>query len=135
MICESWLKPHHSAVLHELSLPGYKTLVNCPRVGREGGGTALFYREELDVRKVMSDEKTSFEVSEWLIGVGSTQLRAVIVYRPPYSEDHPVTPSVFFREFADYLESVVMSKELLFVAGDFNFHMDVPTIHYTFVSY
>ena len=54
-------------------------------------------------------------------------MRTFIVYRPPYSEDHPITAGVFFHEFAEYLESVVMSSDKLLITGDFNFHMDEPT--------
>lgn len=40
----------------------------------------------------------------------------------------------FFHEFAEYLESVVMSSDKLLITGDFNILMDVPTdrnnIHY-----
>ena len=54
-------------------------------------------------------------------------MRTVIVYRPPYSEDHPINAGVFFHEFAEYLESIVMSSDKLVMTGDFNFHMDVPT--------
>ena len=72
-------------------------------------------------------KKTSFEVSEWLVSSGSTRLRTVIVYRPPYSVDHPITASVFLCEFAAFLESVVMSKEQLLIFGNFNFHMNLPT--------
>ena len=74
-----------------------------------------------------SDEKTSFEVSELLVSFGSTHVRTVIVYRPPHLENHPITTSVFFHEFAEYLESVVMSSDKLLIIGDFDFHMDVPT--------
>ena len=49
------------------------------------------------------------------------------MYRPPYSEDHPRTAGVFFHEFAEYLESVVMFTGKLLITGDFNFHVDVPT--------
>ena len=87
-ICETWLKDHHSAVLGELTPPGYRTLIHCPRPGRRGGGIALLVKEGINVSTVYSDEKTSFEVSEWLVSFGSTRVRAVIVYRPPYSEDH-----------------------------------------------
>ena len=30
-ICETWLRDHHSAVLSELTPPGYRTLIHCPR--------------------------------------------------------------------------------------------------------
>ena len=117
----------YSAVLSELTPPGYRTLVHCPRPGHRGGGTALLVKEGINDSNAYSDEKTSFEVSEWLVSFGPTHARTVIVYRLPYSEDHPITAGVFFHEFAEYLESVVMSRNKLLITGDFNFHMDVPT--------
>ena len=81
----------------------------------------------MNFRNVYSDEKASFEVSELLVSFGSTHVRTVVVYRPPYSEDYPITNGVFFHKFAEYLESVVMSSDKLLIIGDFNFHMDVPT--------
>ena len=51
-------------------------------------------------------------------------MRIVIVYRPPYSEDHKVSISVFFDEFSDYLESLLLCKEQLLITGDFNIHTD-----------
>ena len=56
-----------------------------------------------------------------------SSVRVVIVYRPTYSADHPVSTSVFFHEFSDYLESLVMYNELLLICGDFITHMDVPS--------
>ena len=126
-ICESWLNDLDSAILSELTLPGYSKLYHCPRADRSGGGTALLYRDSLDVKKVFSAERSSFEVSEWLVVFGSVRLRVVIVYRPTYSAEHPVTTSVFFHEFSVYLESLVTCNELLLICGDFNFHMDVPS--------
>ena len=49
------------------------------------------------------------------------------MYRPTYPADHPVNTSVFFQEFSDYLESLVMCNELLSICGDFITHMDVPS--------
>ena len=87
----------------------------------------MLVKEGINVSNVYSDEKTSFEVSEWLVSFGPTRVRTFIVYRPPYSEDYPITAGVFFHEFAEYLESVVMSSDKLLITGDFNFHMDEPT--------
>ena len=50
----------------------------------------------------------------------------VIVYTPPYCEAHPFPTSVFFDEFAVYLEYVVVCPEVLFIAGNFNLHIDDP---------
>jgi len=49
----------------------------------------------------------------------------MIIYRIPYSIKHPITTSTFFEEFTGYLESVIMSSELL-LTGDFNIHVDDP---------
>ena len=51
-------------------------------------------------------------------------MRYVIVYRPPYSSLHPVSTSVFFDEFSQFLENVVMCPEALVISGDFNLHLD-----------
>ena len=48
----------------------------------------------------------------------------MIIYRIPYSIKHPITASTFFEEFTSYLESVIMSSELLLITGDFNIHVD-----------
>ena len=53
------------------------------------------------------------------------KLRLAIIYRPLYSLTHPVTTDVFFIEFADNLESVILSSEPLVITGDFNIHVDV----------
>ena len=114
-VCESWLNDLDSAILSELTLPSYSKLYHCPRADRRGGGTALLYRDGLDVNKVFSSEGSSFEVSKWLVVFGSVRLRVVIVYRPTYSAQHPVTTSVFFHELSVYLESLVMCNELLLI--------------------
>ena len=41
-------------------------------------------------------------LSGWSV-LGPTRVHTVIVYRPPYSEDHLITAGIFFHEFAEYL--------------------------------
>ena len=77
-ICQSWLHDLDSAILSELTLPGYSKLCHCPRADRRGGGTALLYWDGLSVNKVFSTERSSFEVSEWLLVFGSVCLCVVI---------------------------------------------------------
>jgi len=56
----------------------------------------------------------------------SHNLRVVIIYRPPYSDEHRVSTNVhvFFTEFSIYLECILLSKEQLLITGDFNIHVD-----------
>ena len=51
-------------------------------------------------------------------------MRHIIVYRPPYSSLRPVSASVFFDEFSQFLENVVMCPEVFVISGDFNLHLD-----------
>ena len=80
----------------------------------------------LKLPKEFSAERSSFEASEWLAVCGSFRLSVVIVYRPTYSSEHPVTTSVFFHEFSVYLASLVVCNEFK-ICDDFNIHMDVPS--------
>ena len=48
-----------------------------------------------------------------------------MIYRPPYSDEHKVTNSTFFVEFADYVKAILLSNEGLLILGDFNSHIGV----------
>ena len=123
-ITETWLSADDAAVRTELCPEGYK-FIDHPRLGRSGGGTGLVYRDSLGIKKADAGEKESFEFSEWTVTSSSSRnLRVVIVYRPPYSDEHRVSTNVFFTEFSIYLESILLSKEQLLITGDFNIHVD-----------
>ena len=124
-VTETWLSESDAAVRAECTPIGYK-LTDCPLVGRCGGGTALIYRSSLSVTEVISGTKPSFEFAEYIVSDKNSTIRLVIVYRPPYSDAHPVTICSFLDDFADYLESIILTTEPLLVAGDFNIHVDIP---------
>ena len=52
---------------------------------------------------------------------------SVAVDRPPYSKAHPVTANMFYDEFVNHLENVVMCPEILIITGDFSFHQNYST--------
>ena len=122
-ITKTWLTERDQTQRAEITLPGYK-LLDHSRKGRTGGGTALLFNDNFDVRDTNSGEVTSFEFSECLLQYDSTKLRVIIIYRTPYSAAHPVTTSVFLEEFSNYLETVILSSEPLLITGDFNIHVD-----------
>ena len=99
-ITEHWLTANDSDVRVELCPNGY-CIVDHPRLDRRGGGTGLIYRDSFDVSKVNAgaSEHDSFEFSEWIVRSSSHNIRLVIVYRPPYSEEHRVPVDVFLAEF------------------------------------
>ena len=104
--------------------PGYK-MIDCLRAGRIGGGTALVYRSGLAVSEIITGEKPSFEFAEYIVSDNSSKFRLIVVYRPPYSDTHPVTINMFLDNFADYLESIILCPEPLLIAGDLNIHVDI----------
>ena len=108
----------------EATPPGFR-LLDEPRKNRVGGGTALIFREHFHVTKIAGGEVDSFEYSEWSVVINSYRLRLVIIYRPPYSSNHPITINRFFIDFPEYLESIVLCPEPILITGDFNIHVDV----------
>ena len=111
------------AVCYKITPPSYK-LFHCPRSDRRGGGAALLFRDNINVCKLESGSRNSFEFSEYLVCTGSLRIRLVIIYRPPYSTNHPVTVNSFIDEFSEYLETVILPNDLLCLTGDFNVHVD-----------
>ena len=124
-ITETWLTEDDSAVRAELDLDGYNFLDH-PWECRCGGRTGLILHDSLRVKKVEAGEKTSFEFSEWTVTTVSNCICLFITYWPPYSDKCEVPTTVFFGEFSGYLEPVLLSKEQISFAGDFNIHIDNP---------
>jgi len=98
-LTETWLSLEDSAVYKEITPPGYN-FVHCPMSCRMGGGTGLLFKDSIYVSNIASGSKSSFEFAEYLLTAGSFRLRLAIVYRPPYSQNHPVTISTFLEEFS-----------------------------------
>ena len=72
-------------------------------------------------------EKSSYEFSEWKLSAHGSIIRLVVVYRPPYSKEHPVPAPIFFQEFSAFLETTVLCPEVLLVSGDIFSHLDDPS--------
>ena len=121
---ETWLTDSDSAVLHELIPAGYRFVHQPSRSGRRGGGTGLVYRETINVRQVAAGEKDSFEFAEYLISCKKFNLKLVNIYRPPFSESHPVTVPSFISEFNDFIQCYLLSNTPILIIGYFNIHVD-----------
>ena len=69
----------------------------------------------------------SFEFMDLLLKQSSTSLRVVIVYRPQTMDNNKSSTSLFFEEFSKLLEALTTAPGSLLMAGDFNFHVEVPS--------
>ena len=100
-----------------LSPPGY-IFKNFPRQSeRKAGGRGIIFERNLNATLTDAGENRSFEFSEWNLSAHNRAVRIIAVYCPPYSEAHPVTANMFFDEFANYLENVVICPEILVIHG------------------
>lgn len=127
VVTETWLKDHDTVSIAGLSPNGY-AFKSFPRQSeRNGGGTGIMFKDSLNVNMIDGKENRSFEFSEWRVGVHNYIIKVVSIYRPPYSDRHPISPNVFMDEFSQYLENIVMAPEILLITGDFNFHLDCPS--------
>ena len=81
-LTETWCKPNKSAVLNELTPPGYSFIGECRSLKR-GGGVGLLYKSAYKFCKTKTKRYDTFEH----LDVKSTQtarpVRIVIIYRPP----------------------------------------------------
>ena len=125
-LTETWLSENDDAHRAEITPTGFK-LIDHSRKNRRGGGTGLIFRGILNVEKVAARDLRSFEYLELIVSSGTFKFRLVILYRPPYSPSHPVSTSTFIADFADYLETLILSTEPLVITGDFNIHVDDST--------
>ncbi len=126
VLTETFLTTHHDTTRAQLNASGY-AFDDQPRLtGAARGGTGLFYRDCFKVKKTCFGQKTSFEYSEWLVTWSNKRLKICIIYHPPYSQNNRVSNSDFLDEFEEYLETVVLSDEMLCICGDFNIHMNKP---------
>ena len=123
-LTETWLSSDDEAVRAKCTPIGYM-LHDQIRSHRGGGGIVLLSRTELSVTLHTAGEKTSFEFAEYIVIAGNNKVKVAIIYRTPYPEKHPVTVATFLGEFAEYLESIVLSSERLLIVGDMNIHVDV----------
>ena len=107
-LTETSLSENDDAHKAEITTTGFK-LIDHLRNNRRGGGTALLLRGNLIVQNIAGKELRSFEYLGLIVSSGTFKVRLVILYRPPYSPSHPATISTLFADFADYLETLIIS--------------------------
>ena len=116
---------HHLSILLD-TLNDYQ-YVNLPRPSR-GGGIAVLLRKGFEVgTNEHGLQYSSFEHLDLTIKIFDQTIRLITIYRPPPTTKNKLTVPLFLEEFSDLLELLICSPNKLIFAGDFNFHLDVPT--------
>ena len=126
LITETWLSEMDDVKVVEATPHGY-CFIHFPRKDKIGGGTGIVCKETMKPKLIKAGESSSFEYSEWQLKCGPSEILTVlVVYRPPYTKQHPVSVNTFISEFSDYLELVVTTPHKLIIGGDFNIHVEDP---------
>ena len=127
VITETWLHPGDADrhVINALTPPGYTV----KHVARDTGyvGVAIVYKASLPLTP-KEDEPTGSNFECLCVDIpsayGTDKLCAV--YRPPPNSKNKFTTKDFTDQFEIFVDSFSVESGRLFIAGDFNFHIDDP---------
>uniref|UniRef100_A0A8D9DUG8 Endonuclease/exonuclease/phosphatase domain-containing protein n=1 Tax=Cacopsylla melanoneura TaxID=428564 RepID=A0A8D9DUG8_9HEMI len=111
-VTESWLDS--SIPDSEISFLGYRT-VRLDRVGRKGGGIAIYLNNSFSHKVLASSSDTSSSIVQFIIlevVVDSSKILLAVIYNPP--------PVGSLDEFEHELEFHLPSYQHRFIVGDFN---------------
>lgn len=128
-ITETWLgSTVDGSVMKELVPSGYKILYKS-RNDRRGGGIALLFKTNIDVKQFPPSENnfTHFEHMEFSIYSTGLRFRLCVIYRPPPSKSNGFRIATFFEEWDRYLDEHTILPHETLITGDFNFHLDNPS--------
>ena len=118
-VTESWFASQHNHTTAVIRERGY-CISHFNRDDRRGGGVALIFK---NIFKLNHSKTYSFDTFECILvsltSASSHHLNFIIVYR--YCE---ITPSTFFSEFYNFIDSIFMDFKNLVILGDFNLHMN-----------
>lgn len=132
-ITETWFTELDIGCVGQIEQSGYK-FISIPRQTRTHGGIGLLHKPFISAKLVTSGEKDSFDYAEINIKAGGTFVSVHIIYRTPYSEEHPVPMSRFWAEFDTYLNDNLLNQNNILITGDFNIHVNKPeladTVHF-----
>jgi hypothetical protein len=111
-ISESWLKPSLNSNL--VSIPGYYLLRN-DRLGKRGGGVAIFLRNDITSKLLASSCPNYSARPEFLIvelKLKNENVLACVVYRPPKTG--------YLSELEQQLQLLLPNYSHTLIMGDFN---------------
>ena len=121
-ITETRINTDHDLQLLQANISGlgYKIINKC-RENKSGGGVACIYKGYLDIQTCIKDNTyTSFECLAIKLMVESKLHWISIIYRPPYSNRHPIPTFTFIDEFPDHVSHLTCQTDSPIIVADIN---------------
>ena len=118
-LTETWIKEdENNTIPNHLCPSGYNT-ISIPRINRTGGGIALIYRSNLDVKLNSSYNFEAMECVDFSLNLDRYNILLAVIYRPPNS-----SVLQFANELAAYMEKNINTSGEQIMVGDFNVHIN-----------
>ena len=121
-ITKTWLKNDPDDLRHKEIAPiGYNIISHSRSSGRQGGGTALVYKNGFNiVDKTDTHKFETMEFAEYNIMLKTETINMYVIYRPPST-----SVLKFCEDLFDLLsDNIVQDRSKLLLVGDFNIHVD-----------
>ena len=118
-LTETWLREDETNYLLSDVTPGGFCLAHKPRNKKCGGGVAFMVSSLVKFSPFPIPSFSSFESIAIKTDFCGTTSVFICIYRPP---GHPT--ETFFNDIAELFENVSTSNFEIFVAGDFNLHLE-----------
>ena len=117
-VTETWLNPDRvkegASLIH---IPGYSPPFRCDRIGRRGGGVAIFVRHGLNASTIQLPPQLE-AVGVQLHLQKRKMLNIVSVYRPPDGKRHQLEQ--FIYDLDSILKDLLSTSNVTCLVGDFN---------------
>ena len=122
-ITETWINNaiDQDVMTSQAKHVGY-TIISHGYMNRKGGRLMYIHKSGLNVQKVRTISKRSFEG----LSVRFQQTSFALIYRPPYSKKNPVQMQTFLEEFVEFLTSLLQENSQPIIIGDFNIPWNSP---------
>ena len=119
-LIETWIKEDDDITPLQLCPSRYKC-ISIPRKVRSGGGLALIYQDNINLKTEKEYSFNTVECADFSIKLPSKTIHLGLIYRPP---DGSVLE--FCQELTTYMEQNINTTGDILLVGNLNFHINDP---------
>ena len=110
-LSETWIDNDNDITKAKLKTENLKYMANKER-SHKGGGLGIIYRTTYTVSMLTCGEIQTFEYCIFKIGIEvSKYLTVLLIYRPPYSANHPISVGTFLEELGDFISIQLITTQ------------------------
>ena len=120
-ICETWFDAKNGKFTTSIKDAGFE-IVHAHREDKRGGGTAIIYRNTLDIKpgEASTCLYLSFEFPYVILTSGSSKILLACIY-----SQQEVSSKTFCEELEKFVDGIFHKGDILILVGDFNVWVDI----------